>query len=168
MIHAGVWVTAECNQFMIVWSGRMQRQEELAGQEELEEQQDGPWISHSLCIMYVWQRYFHLFHVFFFQRPLSGLLQFLLINGTSVGLKSNIHHSSTKVHFFSINIVAWHILVPSHILPPWQMLAYNQQKECVAVSINICPWHDPMQFGIKAPGMPCSTPGCRRDVKVTR
>ncbi len=30
-------------------------------------------------------------------------------------------------------------------------------KECVAVSINICPWQDPMQFGIKVLGTPCST-----------
>ncbi len=37
-------------------------------------------------------------------------------------------------------------------------------KECVAVCINICPWHDPMQFGIKVPGTPCCTPGCRWDV----
>ncbi len=37
-------------------------------------------------------------------------------------------------------------------------------KECVAVSINICPWLDPMQFGIKVAGTPCGTPGCRWDV----
>ncbi len=47
-------------------------------------------------------------------------------------------------------------------------------KKCIAVSINICPWQDPMQFGIKVPGKPCGTPGCRWDEanlwvgKVTR
>ncbi len=30
-------------------------------------------------------------------------------------------------------------------------------KECVAVSINIRPWQDPMQFGIKVPGTPSGT-----------
>ncbi len=37
-------------------------------------------------------------------------------------------------------------------------------KECVAVSINICPWQDPLQFGIKVQGTPCGTPGRRWDV----
>ena len=40
--------------------------------------------------------------------------------------------------------------------------------ECVAVSINICPWQDPMQFGIKIAGTPCGTPGYRRDVSYVQ
>ena len=31
-------------------------------------------------------------------------------------------------------------------------------QEYVSVSINICPWQDPMQLGIKVPGIPCGTP----------
>ncbi len=37
-------------------------------------------------------------------------------------------------------------------------------KGCVAISINICPWQDPMQFGIKVLGTSCGTPGFRWDV----
>ncbi len=45
---------------------------------------------------------------------------------------------------------------------------FKVDKECVAVSINICPWQDPMQFGIKVPGTPCTTPGCRWDVSYVQ
>ncbi len=34
-------------------------------------------------------------------------------------------------------------------------------EEYVSISINICPWQDPMQMGIKVTGTPCDTPGCR-------
>ncbi len=35
-------------------------------------------------------------------------------------------------------------------------------KEYVAFFINIGPWQDPMQFGIKSKVTPCDTPGCIR------
>ena len=38
----------------------------------------------------------------------------------------------------------------------------------VAVSINICPWQDLTQFGIKVPGTPCGTPECRWDVSYVQ
>ncbi len=41
-------------------------------------------------------------------------------------------------------------------------------KECVAVSINICPWQDPIKFGIKIPGTPYGIPGCRWDVSYVQ
>ncbi len=47
-------------------------------------------------------------------------------------------------------------------------VGYHFGQECVAVSINICPWQDPMQFGTKVPGTPCGTPGCRRDVSYVQ
>ena len=49
-----------------------------------------------------------------------------------------------------------------------QVISVIKTWECVAFSINICPWQDPMQFGIKVTGTPCSAPGCRWNVKVTR
>ncbi len=33
-------------------------------------------------------------------------------------------------------------------------------KEYVAVSIDICPWQNPMRLGIKLKVTPCDTPGC--------
>ena len=47
----------------------------------------------------------------------------------------------------------------------WHSCSRGQfySKECVAVSIDICPLQDPMQFGIKVPGTPCGAPECRWD-----
>ncbi len=47
-------------------------------------------------------------------------------------------------------------------------LKCEMTQECVAVSINICPWQDPMQFGIKILGTPYDTPGCRWDVSYVQ
>ncbi len=58
---------------------------------------------------------------------------------------------------------------PHCLLDQEDQISSCMLKECVAVSINICPWQDPMQFGIKVPGTPFGIPGCRWDVsKVTR
>ena len=54
----------------------------------------------------------------------------------------------------------WHNVIVSETVPLY--------KECVAIPINICPWQDPMKFGIKVLGTPCGTPGCGWDVKCDR
>ncbi len=37
----------------------------------------------------------------------------------------------------------------------------NLGKEYVSITINICPWQDPMHLGTKVKGTSCDTPVCR-------
>ena len=46
-----------------------------------------------------------------------------------------------------------------------QQIIVEVPVEYVAVSLNICPWQDPMQLGVKLKITPCNLPGCRRYVK---
>ncbi len=81
------------------------------------------------------------------------------------GLQQNKFTKSQQVRPVK-NLSCTRLLAQAHKASTRDSSPYS--KECVAVSINICPWQNPMRLGIKLKVTPLDTPGCIRYVNCVQ